>query len=286
MEPTAAPPPPTTLESLLPVRPIHPQLASPLLNLPPELRNEIYAKLSLAPTPKLLLALAPGPETGTSHHHPRPLPHPFSFTCRQIHTEFTPLHHRLILAHADEVEIRTIDFALPLPGFAHALQNLAGLGPGVGVGFVGERTVRFAVTLTPAFHLANLDAFVARFAEPAVPPKLTSRMSYSIRFASSPPAPQPPQATSGTTSTNPAAEPATDPAMEKRQDELPDLPAHRLLFARQAKRYRFHHCDGAQRCFERIYWAFAAAAERVDGVGMREYAMGCWRTGEGRWWFV
>jgi len=53
-----------------------------------------------------------------------------------------------------------------------------------------------------------------------------------------------------------------------------------------AKRYRFHHCESEQRAFEKMYWAFAEKAETVDGVGVRQYAMGCWRTEAGMLCFV
>ncbi|KAK5124629.1 hypothetical protein LTR85_001342 [Meristemomyces frigidus] len=68
--------------------------------------------------------------------------------------------------------------------------------------------------------------------------------------------------------------------------DTPDLDMQRLVFARLAKQYRFHHSDGEQRVWEQIYWSFAEAAEKVDGVGVRQFAMGCWKSRGGGMRFV
>jgi hypothetical protein len=58
-----------------------------------------------------------------------------------------------------------------------------------------------------------------------------------------------------------------------------NLDAARLTFARLAKRYRFHKPDAEQRAWEKLYWAFAEAAEEVDGVTGKQYTLGCWMKG-------
>jgi hypothetical protein len=128
----------------------------------------------------------------------------------------------------------------------HSLHYIPGPAPGV------NRTLTFNIFLTNEMQLPNLQAFVKELSEPTVPPKTAATIRYHIDF-----------------------EPDTF-----------NLNVWRVNFAKLAKRYRFHYSDGEQRAFEKIYWAFAERAEEVDGVTVKQYALGCWRGKGGGLCFV
>ncbi|KAK6394025.1 hypothetical protein LTR65_001871 [Meristemomyces frigidus] len=95
-----------------------------------------------------------------------------------------------------------------------------------------ERKLVFRFRLTSSLTILDVQRFTEHFAEPGAPAGLVAMMRYDVEFA---------------------------PMMV-------DLDLTRMMFARLAKRYRFHHSDGEQRVWEKIYWSFAEAAEKVDGV--------------------
>lgn len=65
-----------------------------------------------------------------------------------------------------------------------------------------------------------------------------------------------------------------------------DLDQQRMVFARLARQYRFHHSDGEQRVWEKIYWSFAEEAEKIDGIDRKQFTLGCWKAKEGGMRFV
>ena len=80
---------------------------------------------------------------------------------------------------------------------------------------------------------------------------------------------------------------AVSPSYKLRLGKAPREINHcRLIFAHLARKYRFHHPEAEQRVFENLYWAFAEAAEKIDGVSVREYGLGCWKRADGGMSFV
>jgi hypothetical protein len=128
----------------------------------------------------------------------------------------------------------------------HSLRQIPGPAPDV------QRKLIFVLRITNELQLANVQAFVKEMSEPNVPPKTAATITYRISFDA----------------------------------ETFDLHTWRLNFARLAKQYRFHYSDGEQRAFEKVYWAFAEQAEKVDGVTLKKYALGCWRQEGGGLCFV
>ncbi|KAK3640955.1 hypothetical protein LTR56_011605 [Elasticomyces elasticus] len=121
-------------------------------------------------------------------------------------------------------------------------------GPGLNV----NRSITFRITLNNALRVPDIETFVKELSGLAVLPKVAAAIAYQISF----------------------------------DVETFDLPTWRLRFAQLSKRYRFHYSDGEQRVFEKLYWAFAEAAEKVDEISVKQYAMGCWRAEDGRLCFV
>ncbi|KAK5746823.1 hypothetical protein LTR17_000453 [Elasticomyces elasticus] len=121
-----------------------------------------------------------------------------------------------------------------------------------GPGLNDNRSITFRITLNNALRVPDIETFVKELSGPAVLPKAAAAITYQIRF----------------------------------DVKTFDLLTWRLRFAQLSKRYRFHYSEGEQRVFEKLYWAFAEAAEKVDGISVKQYAMGCWRAEDGRLCFV
>ncbi|KAK4952581.1 hypothetical protein LTR10_009387 [Elasticomyces elasticus] len=121
-------------------------------------------------------------------------------------------------------------------------------GPALNV----NRSIAFRITLDNALRVPDIETFVKELSQPAVPPKAAAAITYQISF----------------------------------DTETFDLLTWRLRLAQLSKRYRFHYSEGEQRVFEKLYWAFAEAAKKVDGISVKQYAMGCWRAEDGRLCFV
>ncbi|KAK5130422.1 hypothetical protein LTR08_002120 [Meristemomyces frigidus] len=126
------------------------------------------------------------------------------------------------------------------------LQRIPPAAPGV------QRITAFKIQLSNSLTGLDVQSFTKQLSELATPPIIAATMEYMVVF---------------------------DP-------ERLDLNRQRLTFARLAKQYRFHCSDGEQRVWEKIYWSFAVAAEQVDGIGTREYAMGYWKSKDGGMRFV
>ncbi|KAK5714178.1 hypothetical protein LTR15_011086 [Elasticomyces elasticus] len=121
-------------------------------------------------------------------------------------------------------------------------------GPSLNV----NRSIAFRITLDNALRVPDIETFVKELSGPAMLPKTAATIVYQISF----------------------------------DVETFDLPTWRLRFAQLSKRYRFHYSEGEQRVFEKLYWAFAEVAKKVDGISVKRYAMGCWRAEDGRLCFV
>ncbi|KAI7182508.1 hypothetical protein KC363_g8730 [Hortaea werneckii] len=115
-----------------------------------------------------------------------------------------------------------------------------------------ERKITFRIGLTNSLTGQEIRAFAKQLTEPAVAARTAASMHYEIRL---------------------------------KPEEI-DLDNQRILFARLAKQYRYHCADAEQRVWEKIYWAFAEAAEEVDGVKVKEFAMGAWKVPGGGFAFV
>ncbi|KAH9831302.1 hypothetical protein Tdes44962_MAKER08939 [Teratosphaeria destructans] len=219
-----------------------PPTTSPLLNLPPELRNAIYDHLASSPQP---IDLQSGGDPSRLSTHCAPL----AGVCHQLRQEFSAAYHATTLAHAHTITIHNTDLAAK--PFLRTLSRLpapADTNP--------HRAISLHLHLTNALRPTDITAFVAHLAAAAITPPSSSsagaQISYGLSF---------------------------DP-------KAFDLYSFRIVFARLAKRYRFHRCDAEQRVWEQVYWAFAEAAERVDGVRVRQYALGQWRGSGGGICFV
>ncbi|RMY98239.1 hypothetical protein D0864_04453 [Hortaea werneckii] len=122
--------------------------------------------------------------------------------------------------------------------------------PTAAAGF--ERKITFRIGLTNSLTGQEIRAFAKQLTEPAVAARTAASMHYEIHL---------------------------EPGKTKLNNQ-------RILFARLAKQYRYHCADAEQRVWEKIYWAFAEAAEKVDGVKVKEFAMGAWKVPGGGFAFV
>ncbi|KAI6911743.1 hypothetical protein KC318_g2306 [Hortaea werneckii] len=127
-----------------------------------------------------------------------------------------------------------------------SLQRIPNAAPGC------ERKITFRIGLTNSLTGQEIRAFAKQLTEPAVAARTAASMHYEVNL----------------------------------KPGKIDLNNQRILFARLAKRYRYHCADAEQRVWEKIYWAFAEAAEKVDGVKVREFAMGAWKVPGGGFAFV
>jgi len=180
------------------------------------------------------------------HHSTFTAASPLSHVCRQLRWEYRPLHHAVSLANATSITIYNANFNTS--ELVLSLQRMP--APTLRI----KRTLIFRIAITKSVSKPGVQTFVSQLATSVFwPPDLTmDSVQYRLIF---------------------------DPA-------ITDFNSHRLAFAGLAKRYRFHHCDAEQRVWEKIYWAFAETAEKVDGVSVREYASGVWRTREGGLRFI
>lgn len=215
------------------------QQTGSLLNLPAELRNQIYNYIAYDDQNAKLIA----------YDRVLALPLPISQTSRRIRWEFNGIYGSVPLEHATHFTVVNNHFC--------TWEFILSLGkipttPAVGV----DRTVVLKIQLKDSSTTENLLLFVKTLAGSiASAPKtvdLVRSLQYRITF----------------------------------DEGSLDLDAQRVTLGRLAKRYRFHHPEGEQRVFEKIYWAFAEEAERVDGVSVKQYALGCWSKKGGGFGFV
>ncbi|KAK3673431.1 hypothetical protein LTR78_006665 [Recurvomyces mirabilis] len=164
---------------------------------------------------------------------------PLSLVCRQVYHEFGTLYSAIPLSYATNIIVYNDDFNIW--SLLHTIRSIPSPAPNV------ECSTVLRIGLTNSLELVNVKAFITELARSQLqmPLDQASKLRYCFSF----------------------------------DLETFDLHTWRLHFARLAKQYRFHRSDSEQRVFESIYWEFARKAEKVDGVSVKQYAMGYWNPG-------
>ncbi|KAK4556895.1 hypothetical protein LTR86_005876 [Recurvomyces mirabilis] len=149
------------------------------------------------------------------------------------------------LSYATKIIVYNDDFNIW--SLLHTIRSIPSPAPNV------DRSTILRIRLTNSLELVNFKAFITELARSQLQMPLDQASKLRCCFSFAP--------------------------------ETLDLHTWRLHFARLAKQYRFHHSDLEQRVFDSVHWEFARKAEEVDGVSVKQYAMGYWNRG-GRLCFV
>jgi len=213
--------------------------SSPLLDLPAELRNQIYGHVAY--NSKEIVVLA--------HDYILSVPLPLGQVSRQLRQEFNGVYDAIPLDQVTRFTILNNNFCI--------WELILSLGkipstPAIGV----DRTIVLQTRLTNSLTSESLQTLVktiaGEIAEAPATMSIVRTMQYEVVF----------------------------------DKTTFNVDAHRVTFARLAKKYRFHHPDGEQRVFEKIYWSWAEQAEKADGVSVRQYALGYWKRRDGGFSFI
>ncbi|KAF2774248.1 hypothetical protein EJ03DRAFT_3013 [Teratosphaeria nubilosa] len=142
------------------------QPPSPLLNLPPELRNAIYDHLAYS---SKVIEIQSGDKISTQCA-------PLAGVCRQLRQEFSSAYQAITLAYADNITVHNINLSAKpllltlstLPGPAETNLN---------------RSVTIKILLTNELQTTEITAFVTYLAAPSPLPKSAgAHISYDVSF--------------------------------------------------------------------------------------------------------